>query len=132
MAKYTGNSLAIEYGSAITANLVQSVTISESGDVHESTGVGDAAKTYLTGHTDSTVQIEMWDDATPATVRDKFDPGTSDTLDIYPQGKTGGKPKISMTALVTARSSGIEHAGVTPLSVTMQVTGAITESTYTT
>lgn len=130
MAKYTGNSMELTYaGTTITANLLRSVTINESGEVFESTGAGDTNKTYLTGKIDGTVQIEAWDDSTTSTIFDVFAPNTSDTLDFYPQGNSSGKPKRSMTAIVTARNRGVEHNGVVPVSISLQISGAITDST---
>ena len=133
MAKYTGDDLGVTYNTTtLTANLVRTVTLNESAEVHESTGASDDNKTYLGGNKDATVSIELWDDSTATTVWNVFAPGTSSTLDVYPQGNTSGKPKRSMTAIVTGRSQGIDHNGVVPISVGLQVSGAITESTVST
>jgi len=130
MAKYSGNDLIVKFGGAtFTANLIKSAELNETGDVYESSGAGDAAKTYLSGKTDATVRIDAWDDSAYATIRQDFRAGTSGTLEINPRGTGGGTAKISMSAIVTGEVLGVPHDGVAPLSVDLQVSGTITEGT---
>lgn len=130
MAKYTGQNLAVSFGATtLTANLVKSVTLPEKIDVYESSGAGDADKTYLTGKKDKTISLDLWDDSVPATLFALFSPGTEDTLIVYPQGNTSGKPKRTVTAIVTGRDRGVAHDGVVPVTVEMQGNSAVVDGT---
>jgi|Deesub1362A_J573_1020465.scaffolds.fasta_scaffold00751_4 predicted secreted protein len=130
MAKYTGNALEVVFNSAtITQNLLKAVEISQTIDTHESSGAGDTDKTYLAGKKSHTVRIDAWDDESATNLRSKFAVGTEATLEVYPQGNSSGKPKLSMTAIVTDITLGVPHDGVVPVTVALRVNGAVTEST---
>lgn len=130
MAKYLGNDLAVSYGATTVtpANLIKSVEVNRSAETHESSGAGDADKTFLAGKKSATVKIDAWDDAAAATLRAIFVPATSAELDVYPQGNSSGKPKLAMTAIVTDLTLGIPNDGVCPVSISLLVSGAITET----
>ena len=131
MAKYTGQDLIVRFGTcgasaAITANLIKSVDISRSLETFESSGAGDVDKTFLSGKRDGTVKIDAWDDSVAATLRAIL--VVSETLkemQIFPEGLTGRV--VSFSGYVTAQDWGIAHNGVSPVSVTIQVTGPIGE-----
>jgi predicted secreted protein len=137
MAKYVGNDLLVSPDGGttyVTSNLIKSVEINETADVHESSGAGDTAKTYLGGKTDATVRIDAWDDSSASAMRDYFPAGSTVTLKVKPQGhgSTGSaKPYQQMSAIVTGIVLGVPHDGVAPVSIDMQVSGAITETTTT-
>ena len=134
MAKYAGNALVVVIGTtAVTANLIKSVEITQTMDTYESTGAGDTDKSYLAGHKDSSVRIDGWDDSTVAAMRTKFAVGTAFTgsttaaLHIRPQG-TGTNPNLAIAGFVTGLTVGVAHDGVAPVSVTIQPTAAIVET----
>lgn len=138
MAKYQGNALQVGIGTtatasdatAITANLVKSVEITFTADTFESTGAGDCDKSYIAGHKDANVRIDMWDDSAYATLRDLWDGlPASDTVVVFPQGIVTGAPSLAFSGVVTGMTVGVSHDGVTPFSVTFQTSGSITEST---
>jgi len=140
MAKYQGNLLQVGIGTtatasdatALTANLVKGVEITYNMDTFESTGAGDCDKSYIAGHKDASVRIDMWDDTAYATLRDLWDGlPASDTVVIFPQGIVTGAPTIAFSGIVTGMTLGVAHDGVTPFSVTFQTSGGVTESTVT-
>lgn len=138
MAKYQGNSLQVGIGTTatasdatpLTANLVKSVEVTFTADTYESTGAGDCDKSYIAGHKDANVRIDMWDDSAYATLRDLWDGlPASDTVVIFPQGIVTDGPTIAFSGVVTGMTVGVSHDGVTPFSVTFQTSGGVTEST---
>jgi predicted secreted protein len=138
MSKYQGNSLQVGIGTTavasdatpITANLVKAVEISYAADTYESTGAGDCDKSYIAGHKDASIRIDMWDDSAYATLRDLWDGhASSDTVVIFPQGIVTDAPSIAFSGVVTGMTIGVSHDGVTPFSVTFQTSGGVTEST---
>lgn len=137
MAKYVGNDLLVSVDggtSYITSNLIKSVEINETADVHESSGAGDAAKTYLGGKTDVTIRIDAWDDTTATALRDNFPAGSTVTLKVKPQGHgatADPKPYIQVSALVNGIVLGVPHDGVAPVSIDLQGSGSLTDATTT-
>jgi len=129
MSKYTGDLLAVDWNTTtITANFVQSCDINEQGEALESTGASDTYKTYLTGNTDATATLELWDDDVPANLFNLFPMHLEATLDVYPAGEIATKQKRSMTAFVVGRSRGVPHNGVVALSISLQIVGTITDT----
>ena len=140
MAKYQGNSLEVGIGTTavasdatvLTANLVKSVEITFTADTYESTGAGDCDKSYIAGHLDANVRIDMWDDSAAATLRDLWTAvAASDTVVIFPQGFVTDAPTLAFSGVVTGQTIGVAHDGVTPFSITFQTSGGVTESTVT-
>jgi hypothetical protein len=130
MPKYTGQNLAVKWGATVlTANLVKGASMPEKIDVYESSGAGDVDKTYLSGKKDKTISLDLWDDTVPATIFALFPLGSEQVLIVYPQGATSGKPRRTVTAIVTSRDPGYAHDGVVPLAVEMQGNSAIVEDT---
>lgn len=131
MAKYDGNALVVKIGAtAVTANLIKSVEVNRTAETHESSGAGDADKTFLAGRKGATAKIDAWDDSTAAAMRTKFAVGTvfsgGSVLHVLPQGVGG--PDISFDAVVTDLTLGVPHDGTCPVSVSLLVTGAVSES----
>lgn len=131
MAKYTGAALTAVFNlSAWAANYLKSAETNESAEVAESTGASDIDKTYEATVRDTDVTLELWDDATATTVWSKVEPATKSTLEIYPQGNSSGKPKLSCAnAIVTSRRRGVVYNSVVPVTVTLKCSGGLTETT---
>ena len=114
----------------LTANYVKSVEITFTKDTYESTGAGDCDKSYLAGHQDANVRIDMWDDGTASDLRGLWDAvASSDVIAIFPQGLITGKPSLAFSGFVSGKTLGAAHDGVAPFSITFQTTGGVTEST---
>jgi hypothetical protein len=139
MAKYQGNSLAVGINRTndaasdavlFTANLIKSVEVTFTADTYESTGAGDCDKSYIAGHKDANVRIDMWDDSTACDFRNEWaSVASSDLVVILPQGLNAGAPSIVFYGVVTGQTIGVSHDGVTPFSITFQTSAGVTEST---
>ncbi len=141
MTKYQGNSLRIGISNStdladvssdtlLTANIVKSVEITNTADTYESTGAGDTAKTYLAGHLDANVKIDMWDVTISTDLRGLWDGlAATDLVVVFPQGITTGLPVIYFSGVVTSKTLGVAHDGVVPFTVAIQTLGGVTEST---
>jgi hypothetical protein len=130
MAKYMGNSLAFKWGATtFTANLIRSVELKITGKTDLSSGAGDTAETYLPGKTDAKLAVEAWDDAAAANLRAVFVMATETGWELYPQGNSGGNPKISGNGIVLDKTLGTDHEKTTPVTIDIQVTGAVSETT---
>jgi hypothetical protein len=132
MAKYTGANLEITMGStAIPCNNIRSVTVSEKVNTVDSTGACDAYMTFIATRRDADVTLEVLDDTTPATVFGLFGPTQSgQTLVIYPQGNSSGKPKLTCTDFViTGRDRNIGYNDVVAVTCTGKASGGFVEAT---
>jgi hypothetical protein len=138
MAKYQGNSLRVGIGTTavasdatlLTASLVKSAEITFTADTYESTGAGDCDKSYIAGHKDANIRIDMWDDSAAATLRDLWaGVASTDTVVIFPQGFNAAAPTLAFSGVMTGQTLGTSHDGVTPYSITFQTSAGVTEST---
>jgi hypothetical protein len=106
------------------------VEITFTADTYESTGAGDCDKSYIAGHKDANVRIDMWDDVAAATLRDLWTAvASSDLVVVFPQGVVTGAPTIAFSGVMTGHTLGVAHDGVTPFSITFQTSAGVTEST---
>lgn len=129
MTKYTGNSMKLFFDGDEITNLV-SVEINEAAATYDTTVAGESAETHLPGKTNTQGTINFLDD-TLGTSFGYLPKGTSATFDFYPQGNTSGKPKRSFLATITGRQRPVSHNAATPVTVTFQASGAITDSVVT-
>ena len=127
MTKYTGNNMALDLdGDAITD--IISVEINEGAATYDTTVAGESAETHLPGKTNGQMTINLLDN-TDGTIFGYFVPGTKmNPLNFYPQGTASGKPKRYFTATVTGRQRPVAHNAATPITVTLQINGAITDT----
>ena len=129
MTKYTGNGMALDWdGDAITD--IVSVEINEGAATYDTTVVGESAETHLPGKTNGQCTLNLLDGA-DGTIFSYFVPGTSRSVVFYPQGNASGKPKRTFMATVTGRQRPVSHNAATPITVTFQINGAITDTVVT-
>ena len=129
MTKYTGNGMALDWdGDAITD--IVSVEINEGAATYDTTVVGESAETHLPGKTNGQCTLNLLDGA-DGTIFSYFVPGTSRSVVFYPQGNASGKPKRTFMATVTGRQRPVSHNAATPVTVTLQINGAITDTVVT-
>ena len=124
MTKYTGNAMTMKVGATTLAG-VQSVEINEGAATYDTTVVGENAETHLPGKTNAQGTINFLDDTAEAGFKACV-PGTSYAMEFCPQG--GSTPKRAFTATVTGRQRPVAHNAATPVTVTFQISGAITDS----
>ena len=132
MAKYTGLSMDFVVTSTSIANLT-SVEINETGDAYDATVAGSVPMEYLPGHTGGTCTVNFYDDTGEASF-DLFVPTNATVAyKFHPQGvATTGLPEYSFSGIVTSRVRGVTHNATTPVTIGIQITGAITSGTYST
>ena len=130
MTKYTGNGMVLDWdGDAITS--IISVEINEGAATYDTTVAGESAETHLPGKTNGQMTVNLLDN-TDGTVFGYFVPGTVlNPVNFYPQGNASGKPKRYFTATVTGRQRPVAHNAATPITVTLQINGAITDTVVT-
>jgi hypothetical protein len=107
---------------------VRSYTISETGETLEDTSMGDAARTYIASLKTFTGSLDVFWDETD-TGQGDLDIGATIVLNLYPEGNTTGDTYYSGSAIVTEKSVTASFDGLVEMSVSVQGTGALTETT---
>lgn len=107
---------------------VRSYTISETGETLEDTSMGDAARTYIPSLKTFTGSLDVFWDETD-TGQGDLDIGSTITLNLYPEGNTSGDTYYTGSAIVTEKSITASFDGLVEMSVSVQGTGALSETT---
>jgi hypothetical protein len=107
---------------------VRSYTISETGETLEDTSMGDAARTYIASLKTFTGSLDVFWDETD-TGQGDLDIGSTITLNLYPEGNTSGDTYYTGSAIVTEKSITASFDGLVEMSVSVQGTGALSETT---
>lgn len=128
MATHHGKSGTLKIGSNAVAE-IQSFSINETGDVAEDTAMGDTAKTFLPGITGWTGSLECSWDETDTNGQEALVPGTSLTLNAYPEGDGSGAKYLSGTIYVTSINWTTPRGGIVMRSFNFQGSGALSRST---
>lgn len=112
------------------SDTLTSVDFPETLDVAETTAFGASAKSYIVGLKDATISLSgIWD----ATVDGYFAGGAEPASRSFiygPAGSTGGNVKYTGEAIMTSYSVSNPVGDVVTYSVELQVTGAVTRTTY--
>lgn len=127
MATHSGSEGTVKIGSDILAE-IRSYTIESSGETIEDTTMGDSARTYKAGLTTFTASFEVYFDETD-TAQNAVDAGASITFSVYPEGDTAGDTYYTGSGIVTGRSITASFDGMVEMSLSVQGTGALTETT---
>tara|TARA_R100000353_G_scaffold173734_1_gene140391 strand:+ start:89 stop:478 length:390 start_codon:yes stop_codon:yes gene_type:complete len=128
MATHKGSEGVVKVGTNTVAE-VRSYSIDESADVLEDTSMGDSAKTYLASLTSFSGSLDVFWDETDTSGQGALTVGSSVTLNVYPEGADSGDTYYSGTALVTGVSRSGSFDGMVEASITVQGSGALTQST---
>jgi hypothetical protein len=128
MAVHTGSEGTVKVGSNAVAEL-KSYTIEETGDVIETTALGDTSRTYVAGLKTFTGTIDVYWDETDSSGQGALTVGSEITINFYPEGDTAGDTYYTGTAIVTGRSVTGTTDGTVDRSFTIQGTGALSETT---
>ena len=128
MATHKGSEGVIKVGTNTVAE-VRSYSIDETADVLEDTSMGDSAKTYLASLTSFSGSLDVFWDETDTSGQGALTVGSSVTLNVYPEGADSGDTYYSGTALVTGVSRSGSFDGMVEASITVQGSGALTQST---
>jgi len=128
MATHTGSEGTVKVGSDTIAE-IRSFSIEESADTLEDTTMGDTARTYKPSLTTFTGSVDVFWDETDTAGQGGLTIGASVTLNLYPEGDTSGDTYYSGTAIVTGRTINSSFDGLVEMSITVQGSGALTQTT---
>jgi predicted secreted protein len=127
---YAGTSGVAKFdvgGSATTIASVISFTLTNTGDVIETSSMGSTARTYVPGLTNATASMSLYfvdGDAAQAALQTA--PGSAAaTIELYPSGETTGQ-KLSGEMIVTSFEISAANDGAVTAEVSGQITGALT------
>ena len=127
---YAGTSGVAKFdvgGSATTIASVISFNLANTGDVIETTAMGNTARTYVPGLTTATVSMDLYfvdGDAAQAALQSA--PGAAAaTIELYPSGEATGQ-KLSGEMIVTSFEVAAANDGAVTATVAGQITGAVT------
>ena len=128
MATHTGSEGTVKVGSNAIAE-IRSFSIEETADTLEDTTMGDTARTYKSSLTTYTGSVDVLWDETDATGQGALTIGAEVTLNLYPEGDTSGDTYYTGTAIVTGRTINSTYDGLVEMSISVQGSGALTETT---
>lgn len=128
MATHTGSEGTVKVGSNAIAE-IRSFSIEESADTLEDTSMGDTARTYKSSLTTYTGTVDVLWDETDSTGQGALTIGAEVTLNLYPEGDTTGDVYYTGTAIVTGRTINSSYDGLVEMSISVQGSGALSETT---
>jgi len=132
MATHTGSEGTVKItpsgGSATAVGEVRSYTIESSAEVIEDTTMGNADRTYKAGLKTFTGSLEVFFDETD-TAQAALDAGAEVTFAVFPEGDTSGDTYYTGTAILTGRTITASFDGMVEKALTVQGTGALSETT---
>jgi hypothetical protein len=128
MATHTGSEGTVKIGVNVIAE-IRSFSLEESGEVLETTTMGDVSRTYVPSLRTFTGTVECYWDETDTNGQGALTVGAEITLNLYPEGETAGDTYYTGSAIVTGSSLNSSFDGMVERSITVQGTGALTTST---
>lgn len=128
MATHKGSEGTVKVSSNAIAE-IRSYTITETADTLEDTTMGDTSRTYLASLKTFTGSIDCFWDETDTNGQLALDPGSTVTINIYPEGSTSGDTYYTGSVIVTEKSVTASYDGMVEASFSFQGTGALSETT---
>ena len=128
MATHTGSEGTVKVGANAIAE-IRSFSIEETADTLEDTTMGDSARTYKSSLTAFSGSLDVFWDETDTTGQGALTIGAEVTLNLYPEGDTSGDTYLTGTAIVTGRSVSSSFDGLVEMSISVQGTGALSQTT---
>ena len=107
---------------------VRSYSIEESADTLETSTMGDTARTYVPSLTTFTGSVDVYWDETDTNGQGALSIGAEVTLNVYPEGDASTDTYYTGSAIVTGVTRTASFDGLVEASITLQGTGALTES----
>jgi len=128
MATFSGNSGTVKVGSDAVAE-IRSFSVDETMDTLEDTSMGDSYRTFKASLKSWNGSVDVFFDDTDTNGQGALTVGASVTVNFQMEGDTSGSHLLTGTALVTGRTINSSFDGMVEASLTLQGTGALTEST---
>ena len=116
------------YTTPITARDIEKVQRKYPNFLSNAT-MGDTARTYKSSLTNYTGTIDVLWDETDTTGQGALTIGAAVTLNLYPEGDTSGDTYYTGAAIVTGRTINSSFDGLVEMSISVQGSGALTETT---
>ena len=132
MATHTGSEGTVKVGTAGSDTAIaeiRSLSIEETADTLETTSMGDSSRTYVASLKQFTGSIDVFWDETNTGGQTALTVGASVTLNLYPEGATSGDTYYGGTAIVTGRTINSTFDGLVEMTISVQGSGALTETT---
>ena len=127
MATHSGSEGTVKVGSDVVAE-IRSFSIEETGDTNETTTMGDTARTYVPSLSSFSGSLDVFWDETD-TAQGALTIGAVVTLSMYPEGEAAGSTYLTGSAIVTGRSVSSSFDGLVEMSISVQGTGALSQTT---
>lgn len=128
MASHAGSEGTVKVGANAVAE-IRSFSVSETADTIESTVMGDAARTYKPSLKSFTGSLDVYWDETDTNGQGALTVGSEVTIGFYPEGSTSGDSYYTGSAIVTGLTVNSSFDGMVEASITIQGTGALSNST---
>jgi predicted secreted protein len=128
MATHKGSEGIVKVGTDSVSE-VRSYSIEETADTLEDTSMGDSARTYKSSLTSFSGSLDVFWDETDTAGQGALSIGSEVTLNLYPEGDTSGDTYYTGTAIVTGVTRSGSFDGLVEASVSVQGTGALTQTT---
>lgn len=128
MSRITGTQGVVKIG----ANTVAAVTdfgLEESADAVEDTALGETAKRYQSDRTGWTGSVNCMWDKSDSTGQETITIGATVSLHLIPEGGASGDSDFNGSAIVTGISRAISAGSIVTKNITVQGSGALSEST---
>lgn len=130
MAHYRGKDVEVEFNSVAVEGDGRSISYEETADTLDDTVYGADNRTKLASLLDGSGSFEALDvTGAWATAWQELQPGASATMVIYPEGNSVGNRSVSFTAVITSRSLSMPYDDLATISVSFEISGAVTEGT---
>jgi len=127
MATHKGSEGTVKVGANSVAE-IRSYSLEESADTLEDTSMGDTARTYKSSLTSFSGSIDVFWDETDTSGQGALTIGSEVTLNVYPEGDTAGDTYYTGSAIVTGVSRSASFDGLVEASISVQGTGALTQT----
>ena len=127
MAVHKGSEGTVKVGVNAIAE-IRSYSIEETSDTLETSSMGDTARTYVPSLTTFTASVDVYWDETDTNGQGALSIGNEVTLNVYPEGDASTDTYYTGSAIVTGVTRTASFDGLVEASITLQGTGALTES----
>lgn len=128
MATHTGSEGTVKVGANAIAE-IRSYSVEQTGDTVEDTTMGDSWRTHKATLKSWTASVDVFWDETDTTGQGALVVGAEVTLNLYPEGSTAGDVYFTGTGIVTGKTVSTSYDGMVESSISVQGTGALTQST---
>ena len=127
MATHTGSEGTVKVGANAIAE-IRSYSIEESADTVEDTSMGDSYRTHKTTLKSWNGSVDVFWDESDTTGQGALTVGSEVTANFYPEGSVSTDKYYTGTAIVTGKTVTGSFDGMVESSITLQGTGALTQS----